>query len=204
MTVYGTTRRGRPSMAREQGRWKLRLLLAAIVGTLAACDSASPEPEPSPAPRFSLGSPSSTVVPTDRDAAVQAADAAYRGMWDAYLRVLAAPDPDNPELARHATGEALKTLSDGVREVRDRRLKGEGKFVLSPQVTEVTPADAPKKISIRDCVDTKQSRVVRASPGPAYRDKPGGLRLCRATMQRQSDGSWKVTSFGLREVGTCT
>ncbi|MEJ3741730.1 hypothetical protein WEI85_00310 [Actinomycetes bacterium KLBMP 9797] len=120
------------------------------------------------------------------------------------MRVLGAPDPDSPDLARYATGTALKTLTDGVRDVRDQGLKGEGKFVLSPRVTEVAPASAPTKISIRDCVDTKQSRIVRASPGPPYSDKPGGPRLCQATVERQSDGSWKVTSFGLHEVGTCT
>lgn len=184
-------------------RWSRRLLFVAVAVTLAACDSASSEPDPSPIPHVSPGSPL-PAVSTDPDSAVQAADQAYRGMWDAYLRVLAAPDPDSPELARYAAGNALKTLSDGVRDVRDQGLKGEGEFILSPQVTEVVPADAPNKISIRDCVDTKPSRIVRASPGPTYSDKPGGRRLCLATVQRQSDGSWKVTSFGLREVGTCT
>lgn len=191
-------------MVLRLGGWSLRLLLVAVVVSLAACDKASPEPSLSPAPQVSLASPSPTAVPTDRDSAVQAADRAYRGMWDAYLRVLTAPDPANPELAQYAAGEALKALSNGVREVRDQGLKGEGKFVLSPQVTAVAPTDTPTKISIRDCVDTRQSRIVRASPGPTYSDKPGGLRLCLATVQRQSDGSWKVTSFGLREVGTCT
>jgi hypothetical protein len=134
---------------------------------------------------------------------VQGAVAAYRGMWDAYMRVLANPDPNNPELARHATGNALKTLTDGVRDVRDKGLKGEGKFTLSPQVTEIAPTTSPTKIGIRDCVNTAESRIVRASPGPAYSDKPGGRRLCIATVDRQGDGAWKVTSFGLHEVGSC-
>ena len=191
-------------MARELSRWSPRLLLVAVAIALAACDSGSQAPSPSPTPQVSLASPSPTVVPTDRDSAVQAAERAYRGMWDAYMRVLMAPDPESPELTRYAAGEALKTLSDGVRDVRNQGLKGEGKFALSPQVTEVTPANEPTKIAVRDCVDTRQSRIVRASPGATYNDKPGGLRLCLATVQRQNDGSWKVTSFGLREVGTCT
>jgi hypothetical protein len=124
-------------------------------------------------------------------------------MWEAYMRVLASPDPDSPELARYATGSALKTLTDGVGDVRDQGLKGEGEFVLSPQVTEIAPASAPTKVGIRDCVDTTRSRIVRASPGPAYSDTPGGRRLCQATVERQIDGSWKVSTFGLHEVGTC-
>jgi len=191
-------------MALRLGGWILRLLLVAVVVSLSACDKASPEPSLSPAPQVSLASPSPTAVPTDRDSAVQAADRAYRGMWDAYMRVLTDPDPANPELARYAAGEALKALSNGVREVKDQGLKGEGKFVLSPQVTDVTPASSPSKIAIHDCLNDSEAHIVRASPGPAYSDKPGGLRLCLATVQRQGDGSWKVTSFGLREVGTCT
>ncbi|BCB74497.1 hypothetical protein GCM10022251_74180 [Phytohabitans flavus] len=134
---------------------------------------------------------------------MKAAVGAYRGMWDAYMRVLVAPDPDSPELARYATADALQTLRNGVRQVRDQGLKGEGKFVLSPHVTELAPASTPTKIEIKDCVNTAKSRIVRASPGPAYSDKPGGPSLCLATVERQTDGSWKVTSFGLHEVGTC-
>ncbi|GAA0919054.1 hypothetical protein Vau01_096260 [Virgisporangium aurantiacum] len=130
--------------------------------------------------------------------------AAYRGMWDAYVRVLASPDPDSPELARYATGNALKTLTGGVRDVRDQGLKGEGEFTLAPRVTEVAPTTSPTKVGIRDCLDDSKARIVRASPGPAYSDKPGGQRLCLATVERQGDGAWKVTSFGLHEVGSCT
>jgi hypothetical protein len=190
-------------MVRRLSGRSSRLVLVAVVIASTACESPSSKPEQTATPRASLGSPPS-AVPTDADSAVQAADRAYRGMWDAYLRVLAAPDPDSPELARYATGDALKVLVDGVRDVRDQGLKGEGRFVLSPRVTDATPDNAPNKISIRDCLNDAGARIVRASPGVAYSDKPGGLRLCLATMQRQSDGTWKVTSFGLREVGTCT
>jgi hypothetical protein len=183
-------------------RWAVPLAALAAALGLAGCGS-STATKTAPSPTISLQAPSSTPANPDA-AAVQDAVAAYRGMWDAYLLVLAAPDPDSPELARYAAGNALKTLSDGVRDVRDQGLKGEGKFVLSPQVTEIAPATSPTKIGIRDCVNTAESRIVRASPGPTYSDKPGGRRMCIATVERQGDGAWKVTSFGLHEVGSCT
>jgi hypothetical protein len=184
------------------GRWAVPLAILAAAAGLGGCDS-SKAPETAPSPTISLQAPSST--PGDPDgAAVRDAVAAYRGMWDAYMLVLGAPDPDRPELARNAAGNALKALSDGVRDVRDRGLKGEGSFALTPQVTEIAPATSPIKIGIRDCFDDSKARIVRASPGPAYSDKPGGRRLCIATVERQGDGAWKVTSFGLHEVGTCT
>src|SRR5262249_42443348 len=164
----------------------------------------APSSAGTPTPAVSLPATSPAPTSTDPAVAVQQGVAAYRGMWDAYLKVLGAPDPDSPELARYATGLALTILVDGVRKVRDQGLKGEGTFIVSPQVTEIAPASAPTKISIRDCMNTAQSRIVRASPGPPYSDTPGGRQLCLASVQRQGDGSWKVTSFGLHEVGTCT
>ena len=183
-------------------RWVVPLAVLAAALGLAGCGS-SKAPKTAPSPTISLQAPSSTPANPDA-AAVQDAAAAYRGMWDAYLLVLTAPDPDSPELARYAAGNALKTLSDGVRDVRDKGLKGEGTFALAPQVTEIAPATSPTKIGIRDCFDDSSARIVRASPGPAYSDKPGGRRLCLATVERQGDGTWKVTSFGLHEVGSCT
>lgn len=183
-------------------RWAMALVMLAAAAGLASCTSEG-SPEATPSPTISLNAPSSTPVSSDA-AAVQSAVASYRGMWDAYMRVLAAPDPDSPELSRYAAGNALKTLADGVRDVRDKGLKGEGTFALSPRVTEVAPATSPTKIGVRDCLDDSGARIVRASPGPAYSDKPGGRRQCLATVERQGDGSWKVTSFGLQEVGSCT
>lgn len=184
-------------------RWWLWLTPVAAAVVLAGCTADEPDSGPSPTPAVSLNVPPTTAAPTDPASNVQAAKDAYAGMWDAYMRVLAMPDPDSPELTRFATGSALKTLADGVRDVLDQGLKGEGRFVVAPQVTEIAPASAPTKVGIRDCVDTTRSRIVRASPGPAYSDTPGGRRLCQATVERQSDGSWKVSTFGLHEVGTC-
>jgi hypothetical protein len=185
--------------ARERIAAALFLVFTTVV---AGCQTDSPEPRQSPSLPVTL--PASSPAAPNAGDAPQAAVAAYRGMWAAYMGVLGAPDPDSPELARYAAGDALSTLVDGVREVRNNGLKGEGEFSLAPRVTEVAPATSPTKVGIRDCLDDSQAQIVRASPGPAYNDKPGGRRLCLATVERQSDGAWKVTSFGLHEVGSCT
>jgi hypothetical protein len=177
-----------------------------VVTLLAGCAPKRSSPEPTTAPTVSLpGSASPSAAPTNPDvAAVQAAVGAYRGMWDAYMRVLTNPDPASPELRRFATGAALQTLVDGVGKVKEQGLKGEGFFALAPRVTEIAPASGPTKVGVRDCVNTTDSRIVRASPGPAYSDSPGGRRLCVASVEHQGDGSWKVSSFGLQAVGTCS
>jgi hypothetical protein len=175
----------------------------AIAVVVAACTSKPSPPKSTPTPDQSLHAPSPSVLSTDPASEVQRAVTAYRGMWQAYSTALAVPDPDSPELARYATGNALKTLVDGVRKVKEQGLKGTGTITVSPTVTEVAPASAPTKVGIRDCFNDGDAHIVRASPGPPYSDKPGGRRLCLASVERQGDGSWKVTSFGLHEVGTC-
>lgn len=178
-----------------------RFVVLIIPLCLIACSRSAPEARHSSAPSASLRPPSPT---TPAASSTQGAVVAYQGMWNAYLDALRNPDPHDPALARYATGAALKTLVAGVREVQDKGLKGEGEFILKPRIEEMEPASVPTKVRIRDCLDTAQSRIVRASHGPAYYDKPGGRRLCIATVERQRDGSWKVISFGLHEVGSCS
>ena len=178
------------------------LVAAALLSTLTAgCTSPPTPPAGTPTPPVSLRT-ASQPAPTGPEAMVQAAVAAYRGMWAAYEAAIAVPGPTSPELARYATGDALASLVRGLTSVKDRGLRGTGKLTLSPQVTELSPVDAPTSVSIRDCFDDSATRLVRVS-GPPYSDTPGGRRLCLATVKRGTDGTWKVTSYGLREVGTC-
>ena len=190
---------------RHGGGRARRLGALALLALVCGCTTAPSTSEPSPPPTGAT-SPESpmTSSPADPKVAVAEAVAAYRGMWAAFNTAMSIPDPELPDLRRYATANALTSLTVGVRSTKDRGLKGTGTFVVSPNVTEITPVGDPAKIGIRDCVDTSRSRLVRAVPGPSYSDSPGGRRLCLAEVQRQPDGSWKVTGFGLRAVGTCT
>jgi hypothetical protein len=152
-------------------------------------------PAPAPAPAKSLSDP--------RAEAADSAIVAYRGMWRAYEAATREPDPGNAELRQFATAAALKTLTNGLKSLKDRGLKGTGSITVSPGATAFAPADKPTSVSITDCLDDGASRIVRTSPGPPYEDKPGGLHRTLATVKRQNDGAWKVTSFGVRAVGTC-
>jgi hypothetical protein len=169
---------------------------------LPACTS-KPTPSSSPStPPVTLRSPSPSPSAPGAGA-VQAGVTAYRGMWQTYETVAENPDPTQPDIARYATATALQTITNGLKSLKDQGLKGTGSVTHSPQVTEISPVNAPTEIKISDCMDTSASHIVRAGPGPSYKDTPGGRRLCLATVDRQSDGSWKVTTFEVREVGSC-
>jgi hypothetical protein len=173
-----------------------------VVAASAGCThQSSGEPKESSAPRsLSPPFPSKSEAPA---ATGQNALDAYRNMWKAYQDALAIPDPTYPDLAKHATGKALTTLTKGLQSVKNQGLKGTGRIVASPKITSFSPADAPTDIEISDCLDTSRSHIVRVSTGPAYSDPPGGHRRTLATVRRQADGGWKVDSFAVQAVGTC-
>ncbi len=123
-------------------------------------------------------------------------------MWKAYTAALGVPDPKHPDLARYADGEALELLATGIQETKAGGLKGIGDVALNPEIASASPADTPTTVEIIDCLDSTNSRLVRASPGLPYSDSPGGKRRTTATVSFQSTG-WKVTSFAAQEVGTC-
>lgn len=185
-------------------RWRPAILAIVALAITAGCTS-TPQHRQSPGPGVTLGASLYPASPMNgRQAAEQDALAAYRGMWQAYVAAVRVPDPTDRNLARFAAGEALQTLTSGLQSLKDQGLKGSGEISVSPKISAATPADAPTAVSVRDCVDTTGSTIVRASPGgPPYSDTPGGRRLCLAEVTRQPDGQWRVTSFGVREVGTC-
>ncbi|MEV6932226.1 hypothetical protein AB0M46_48125 [Dactylosporangium sp. NPDC051485] len=172
----------------------------------AGCSTQKPAAPVTPAAPSSAAAASSAAASDDPAAAAAAGRGAldaYRGMWRAYVAALTTPDPASPDLAKYATGDALKTLTAGIQSVKDQGLKGTGNVALAPKITAVTPTTAPTEIEITDCLDDSASQLVRASPGPAYSDEPGGRRLTKATVNRQADGTWKVSGFGAQQVGTC-
>jgi hypothetical protein len=187
---------------------RLTILLAVPIalGAMASCSSSRPESRaPSPGPSHPMLAAPEPAPPAAEPpaAAVQNAVRTYKGMWAAYDRAIGIPDPASPEIGRYAAGAALRTITTGLASVKQQGLKGTGAVTVHARPAEISPAAAPVKVAVRDCLDTSATHLVRARPGPPYRDSPGGRRECLATVERQGDGSWKVTSFALKAVGTC-
>jgi hypothetical protein len=179
----------------------LRLVMVAVAVVAAAGCGQAPAPVVGTPQVSAPPAPSSqAATPQDEQAAVLVA---YRCMWEAYDRAGRAPqaDPDDPRLADCADGEALRGLRQGLDSMREQGLVIEGEFALAGDVTELDLAAVPARASVRDCGDSSDWRRVRAD-GQAFEDTPGGRRLIVADLQRV-EGRWKVTSFGVREIGTC-
>ncbi|MCP3800695.1 hypothetical protein NLX83_15615 [Allokutzneria sp. A3M-2-11 16] len=180
---------------------------AAAIGlllTVAACDSGSAS---RPVSTTTPGTPGSTAASTSAATPVETAKreaiAAYLGMWNDFVHAATTSDWQSPTLGRHATGTALSTLSRGLYADHYNGLVSKGSPTHNTEVSSVDSESAPSKVIVGDCSDSTAALKYRADTGQPANDGPGGRRRINATVQRQTDGTWRVTDFGVQAVGTC-
>ena len=152
----------------------------------------------SPAPVLSLRAPSQDAGSTADARAI----AAYRGMWNAYAAAGESVEPGHGDLARYATGEAFEALSGALDGYSKKEQAMKGRPVLKPRVLSRSPGNPVKQMEIKDCADTSNWSVYDKNGDPVD-DTPGGRRSIGATVLDTGNGVWKVSLFGVREVGTC-
>ncbi|WP_235922136.1 hypothetical protein [Lentzea tibetensis] len=137
------------------------------------------------------------------DKAKQDALAVYQGMWQDFVAAGTTSDWQSAKLGQHATGIALTNLSRGLYADHVNGLVTKGEPKLSPTVSSVEPADTPTKIVVTDCGDSTNWLKYRKDNGQLADNKPGGRHLINAIVQKQTDGSWKVSDYGVHDAGTC-
>ena len=169
------------------------LLLGACGGAPIATTTSTPAPTRPPSSAASAA-----------DDAQGKAIAAYEQMWGDFAAAGTTSDWQSPRLRQHATGIALDKLSRSLYGDHYKGLVTKGEPVLHPSVSTVEPAGGdPRKIVITDCGDSSNALKYRADNGQLADDKPGGRHLINAVVEKQADGSWKVSDFGVHEVGSC-
>ncbi|GAB1644373.1 hypothetical protein [Krasilnikovia sp. MM14-A1259] len=134
-------------------------------------------------------------------AAEQDALTAYRGMWSAFVEAAKTSDPEAPDVRKYASEQALKLISSSLYSDRSNRQVTQGELHIDPKVTALKPVGTPTEATIVDCVNDENWLKYQASGG-LVNDVPGGKHHTTATVKRTHDG-WKVSSFILREKGTC-
>ncbi|WP_296368964.1 hypothetical protein [Pseudonocardia sp.] len=182
-------------------RLQARVLTVVVaVGCVAGCSASSPPPVTPPA---STAPPATSAAPSPQDLAGEEALAAYRGMWADFVSAAATSDWQSPSLGRHATGVALTNLSRGLYADSVNGFVTRGDPVLSPAVSSAEPASAPSRVIVTDCGDSSASLKYKKSDGSPVGAGSGGRRLINAVVALQSDGSWKVSDFGVQDIGSC-
>jgi hypothetical protein len=179
---------------RQAGLW---IALSLLALTAAACTPQRTQPSRYPVPAVSTPLSPSTTADVRQQALT-----AYVGMWRAYEQALANDDLQDANLAMYADGSALQLLTKAVRGAAAAKLRGTGTTILSPRVMGASPPGAPTQVSVADCMDTSSTHLVPTDGSP-YVDTLGGRRLMLATVKLAAPGTWRVTQFDLRRVGSC-
>lgn len=189
------------------GRRTTAVLAVGVAMMLVAACSSATASSPSasttrPVARITSATPSGTAT-SPVDAAKQAALAAYQGMWADYAAAGTTSNWQSPELSQYATGLALSMISRGLYADHYNGLVSRGAPVLHPSVSSVAPPNDPTTVMITDCGDSTHWLQYRADSGQLADNTPGGHRLINATVRKQADGSWKVSDFGVHNLGSC-
>ncbi|MFE0099854.1 hypothetical protein [Streptomyces sp. NPDC059009] len=82
-------------------------------------------------------------------------------------------------------------------------LVSKGRPENHPRVAVLDPPSAPTVILIKDCGDSTHWLKYRGTSGELANEKPGGRRAITAEVKRQTDGSWRVSRFAVKGLGSC-
>jgi hypothetical protein len=129
--------------------------------------------------------------------------AAYLGMWQDFVSAGRSSDWESPSLSRHATGDALLTMSKGLYADHLNGYVTRGEPIDHPTVTSAVPAADPTTVLISDCGDSSHTGKYVAKTGKPAPGGPGGRQAITAEVKKQPNGLWKVDRFSVRGVGTC-
>ena len=175
---------------------KITTLLAVggVLVAASACDRG-------PAPNSSPATTTSAVQATDL--ARRSAVSTYRGMWESFASAGNTSDPESQLLGQHAAGAALDKLKRSLTTDRQKGVVSKGKPVLDPKASEAEPPGDPTRVVITDCGDSTNWLKYRKDTDVLADDVPGGRRLIKAAVDKQPDGTWKVTDYAVHEIGSC-
>ena len=178
-----------------------------LLALLAACDDSSPPVEmptaatSAPASASPSPSPVPSAAPVTAEEAKQQALEAYLGMQTAFAAAGKISDPEYPDLRKYTTGAALDLFTTALAKRKQEGIFARGGTINHAKVTEISPAKAPTKALIQDCMDTRKTGLYKPNGDPVPQDK-GGFRLALADLKLVG-GTWKVTDLAVRKVGSC-
>lgn len=189
---------GRAGNHGRAGREVYAVLGAVVLASAVACGSSSTSP--TPAPFETTAVPTSAPSTADRGAA---AVAAYRGMWADFAKAGKTSDWQSSSLGQHATGVALTNLSRALYADHLNGFVTRGEPRLDPHVQSVEPAAGdPAKVIVVDCADSTEALKYHTKGGQAVGGGGGRSRIT-GIVDRQVNGSWKVSDYAVEGLGSC-
>lgn len=176
---------------------------AVLLATVTSCSSPEASPPRGPTPKATSASAATTTSASPDNVAGQQAIAVYEGMWADFVAAGRTSDWESKRLGDHATGLAVTNMSRALYADKKNGLVTKGEPVLRPEVDSVKPSSNPTKVIITDCGDSSETQKYYAKTGKPLKGSPGGRHRINAVVEKDSGGQWKVTDYGVHEVGSC-
>ena len=190
-------------MPLPRGRWAAGALAAALL--VAACGGSGDGDDSSadtrlrntmpPSPNEQAGASGEAPPP-----AVDPADQVlpdYRAYWRVFVDATRRPDPDDPTLVAHATGDALVTSQGVLKYMRDSRLVSAGDVEVAPKVVSVLRTSAEVADCYRSTLNMHDARTGVLREKADTRRQRLRVRLVRTSR------TWKVALIERQEFD-CT
>ncbi|MFC4945828.1 hypothetical protein [Pseudonocardia sp. GCM10023141] len=160
----------------------LRTVFLAMTAVIAASCTSSPPSNSAPT------TPTSTAVATPSDAALSA----YNAFWTVVDAAYAAPQSKSwdADLKRVGSGQALASVLADVANYASLPAHVQGRIQRSPRVQSASG----DRVSISDCVDLGDSRVVSDTTGQGLNDLKNRVQRFRSRSDVVTDatGRWLV------------
>jgi hypothetical protein len=169
-------------------RWCARALGVVMLVGAAGCGSSDEEPQASFTPGAGAGSPA--------DAEKAKVEADYLAYWDAVLKAQAGPTPEDPELKKHATGQAYRENYTNLSTLRREGWRTKGSYSHRVEVVSIEGETA----RLQDCADPSKSRLYSVKTGKPVEQAIGKRGKTEYTLRRQN-GVWKVAA--MTDAGRC-
>lgn len=178
------------------GVWTMSASAVLALAAASGCGGVDPASSPAASPE---GAVASSEDPQGEADVGEEAVEAYELFWVAVAEAGEIPDPQHPDLARYGAEDALDDVTALLIGYRETGRATSGRPQTNPEV--VDSDDASSSVEISDCGDSTDWVTYDVDSG-AEVGEPGGRQQIVAVVEVVDD-DWKVTAFGIDEVGSC-
>lgn len=180
------------------------VVAALTVGlALTACSRTAQDPPTSaPATTTSPASSPTAVSSSAPSSEQQAALESYDRYWEAQIASQANPaKPQDPDLARYATGDALAGAQSALLLFRQNGIAMTGR--PQRQLVSISTSTSPARVSIVDCIDSSKWKPVYVATGKSALAPGQSSRVPIASTVELKGDRWVVTESVAQRDRSC-
>ncbi|OIV37087.1 hypothetical protein BIV57_13070 [Mangrovactinospora gilvigrisea] len=152
-----------------------------------------------------------SASPTDTDSpavakAKVAALAAYRDYWTTRNAAMASGNPNDTAPDKYTIDKAIGELYGTLVQMKHMGMVSRGGPVLNPTATSValnSPPSKPSMVSIHDCLDFRNYKVISSASGKQVKPKKQILRYQADATVRTVGSDWRVSTMTFHQDQPC-